>query len=106
MCSSDLTTAIGEMQQGAQSLLEAMLEEIGQAPRRPGGLTGGFGNRLDPLGRGLLGRGFQDDSRTAIPDEADVQRSREILDELYRRAGEFQRPALERDYIERLLKRF
>jgi uncharacterized protein (TIGR02302 family) len=100
------TTAIGEMQQGAQSLLEAMLEEIGQAPRRPGGLTGGFGNRLDPLGRGLLGRGFQDDSRTAIPDEADVQRSREILDELYRRAGEFQRPALERDYIERLLKRF
>jgi hypothetical protein len=35
-----------------------------------------------------------------------MQRSREILDELYRRAGEFQRPAIERDYIKRLLKRF
>ena len=30
----------------------------------------------------------------------------EILDELYRRAGEFQRPAIEKDYIKRLLKRF
>ncbi|MFP6731307.1 MAG: TIGR02302 family protein [Alphaproteobacteria bacterium] len=100
------TSAIDEMQQGAQALLQAMMEEIGRAPQRPGGLTGGFGNALDPLGRGLLGRGFQDDSRTAIPDKADVQRSREILDELYRRAGEFQRPSIEREYIKRLLKRF
>jgi uncharacterized protein (TIGR02302 family) len=100
------TSAIDEMNQGAQSLLQSMMEALGQAPSRPGGLTGGFGNNLDPLGRGLLGRGYQDDNRTRIPDEADMQRSREILDELYRRAGEFQRPAIERDYIKRLLKRF
>ena len=36
--------------------------------------------------------------------ECDIQRSREILDELYRRAGERQRPESERDYIERLLR--
>ena len=100
------TSAVDEMSQGAQSLLQSMMEALGQAPSRPGGLTGGFGNNLDPLGRGLLGRGYQDDNRTRIPDEADMQRSREILDELYRRAGEFQRPAIERDYIKRLLKRF
>ena len=100
------TSAIDEMQRGARSILETMLEEIGRAPPRAGGFTGGFGNNLDPLGRGLLGRGYQDDSRTVIPNEADMQRSREILDELYRRAGEFQRPAIEKDYIRRLLKRF
>lgn len=100
------TSAIDEMNQGARALLESMMEALGRAPPRPGGLTGGFGNTLDPLGRGLLGRGYQDDSRTRIPDEAEMQRSREILDELYRRAGEFQRPAIERDYINRLLKRF
>lgn len=100
------TSAIDEMAQGARSLLDSMMEALGQAPPRPGGLSGGLGNNLDPLGRGLLGRGYQDDGNTVIPGEADIQRSREILDELYRRAGEFQRPAIERDYIKRLLKRF
>jgi hypothetical protein len=41
-----------------------------------------------------------------IPSESDVQRARRILDELRRRAGERNRPALERDYIDRLLKQF
>ena len=100
------TSAIDEMLLGAQSLLESMMEALGRAPARGGGMTGSFDNNLDPLGRGLFGHAYQGDSRTQIPDEAEMQRSREILDELYRRAGEFQRPAIERDYIKRLLKRF
>jgi hypothetical protein len=35
-----------------------------------------------------------------------VQRAREILDELRRRSSDPSRPQLERDYIDRLLKRF
>jgi hypothetical protein len=35
-----------------------------------------------------------------------MHRSREILDELRRRAGDRARPQLEREYIDRLLKRF
>jgi len=35
-----------------------------------------------------------------------MQKSREILDELRRRAGERARPTEERDYIDRLLQRF
>jgi len=35
-----------------------------------------------------------------------LQKSRQILDELRRRAGERSRPVIELDYIERLLKRF
>ena len=39
-----------------------------------------------------------------IPKEFDIQRSREILDELYRRAGQRDRPESEREYIDRLLR--
>jgi Domain of unknown function (DUF4175) len=35
-----------------------------------------------------------------------LQKSRQILDELRRRAGERSRPAIELDYIDRLLRRF
>lgn len=100
------TSAIDEMSQGAKSLLQSMMKALGRSPPRSSGMTGGFGNNLDLLGRGMIGRGYQDDNKTRIPSEADMQRSRQILDELYRRAGDFQRPAIEKDYIKRLLKRF
>jgi hypothetical protein len=41
-----------------------------------------------------------------VPLELERQRSREILDELRRRAGEQQRPKEELDYIDRLLKTY
>jgi hypothetical protein len=41
-----------------------------------------------------------------VPDEIDVQRAREILEELRRRLGDALRPQIELDYIERLLRRF
>ena len=41
-----------------------------------------------------------------VPDQIDVQRAREILEELRRRLGEPTRPMLELEYLERLLKRF
>jgi RNA polymerase-interacting CarD/CdnL/TRCF family regulator len=50
--------------------------------------------------------GAIDDESVKIPDEADVQRAREILRELYRRSGDRSRPPIERDYIDRLLRRF
>ena len=100
------TEAIDQMQQGAQAMLETLLQRLGRESARPGENLGMFGGERDPLGRGLLGRGYQDDGRTKVPDEADLQRSRAILEELYRRAGEFGRPAVERNYIRRLLRRF
>ena len=41
-----------------------------------------------------------------IPEQPDMQRAQEILEELRRRASERSRPRLERDYIDRLLKQF
>ena len=41
-----------------------------------------------------------------IPKKRDLQRTREIRDELRRRAADQARPRRERDYIKRLLNRF
>ncbi len=98
--------AIEEMRQGTQAMLEALLRQFGDGPAQSANFPGLFSGARDPLGRSLPGRGYQDDGRTRVPDEADLQRSRAILEELYRRANEFDRPALERDYIRRLLRRF
>jgi len=41
-----------------------------------------------------------------IPDDNQAARSREIFEELRRRAGDPQRPNIEREYIDRLMRRF
>ena len=41
-----------------------------------------------------------------IPEEREMQRARDILNELRRRAGERGRPLPELEYLERLLRRF
>ncbi|MBV8392620.1 MAG: TIGR02302 family protein [Alphaproteobacteria bacterium] len=61
----------------------------------------------DPLGRSDGNYGDSVDSgQDKVPLELDRQKSREILDELRRRAGEMQRPKEELDYIDRLLKTY
>ena len=54
----------------------------------------------------MSSNGVFDQGDVDIPDISILQKSRQILDELRRRAGERSRPAIELDYIERLLKRF
>jgi hypothetical protein len=98
--------ALDAMRKGAQSLAQAMQQQMGQG--QPGQQPGRQGQaranqETDPLGRPLRGRDL-DDSTVKVPLEADVQRARRILDELRRRYGETGRPQLELDYIERLLK--
>jgi uncharacterized protein (TIGR02302 family) len=100
--------AIDAMRKGAQSLAQAMQQGDGDGQGdgpgdRPGRQQGG-GNQSDPLGRPLHGREFGDDYTVKIPGEIDVQRVRRILEELRRRLADPQRPQIELDYIERLLK--
>ncbi len=70
----------------------------------PNGAGDGF--QRDPLGRPMPGFGRADTENVDIPDISDVQRARQILDELRRRAGERDRPQDELEYIDRLLRRF
>ncbi len=99
------TQALEQLRQGAAQLLEQMIGEGGDQPggenvqRIPQPAT-------DPLGRPLTGMGADTGNRVQVPDEADLQRARDILEELFRRAGERTRPLLELDYIDRLLRRF
>jgi uncharacterized protein (TIGR02302 family) len=103
--------ALDALRKGAQNLAEAMQQGDGdgQGNDGPGNRAGrqqGGGNRSDPLGRPLTGREFGDDLTVKIPGEIDVQRVRRILEELRRRLADPQRPQIELDYIERLLKDF
>jgi len=100
--------ALDALRKGAQSLAEAMQQRDGDgqgegAGNRVGRQQSG-GNQSDPLGRPLRGRDYGDDQTVKIPGEIDVQRARRILEELRRRLADPQRPQIELDYIERLLK--
>ena len=92
--------ALNQLRQGAQQMVQQMLRNMpnqygraGDAPR-------------DPLGRPPRTDGPDLGTSVKVPDEIDVQRAREILEELRKRMGEPTRPLPELDYIERLLRRF
>ena len=63
----------------------------------------GQAQRTDPFGRPI--GGANDGNDVAVPDAAERQRAKDILDELRRRYGDAIEED-ERDYLERLLDRF
>jgi uncharacterized protein (TIGR02302 family) len=100
--------ALEALRKGAQNLAQQMQPGDGDGqndgPGNRAGRQQSGGRDSDPLGRPLRGREFGDDLTVKIPGEIDVQRVRRILEELRRRLGDPQRPQIELDYIERLLK--
>ena len=98
--------AVDALRKGAQNLAQSMQPGEGQdnSPGNRAGRQQNSGNTTDPLGRPLNGREWSDDLTVKIPGEIDVQRVRRILEELRRRLADPQRPQIELDYIERLLK--
>jgi uncharacterized protein (TIGR02302 family) len=102
------TEALNQLRQGIEGLGEQMARRFGGMPGMVGEMPGG--NRQpnhDPFGRQSGGAyGTSIDGDVKVPDRMERQRAREILQELRRRAGERDRPILERDYIDRLLRQF
>lgn len=102
--------ALEALRRGAQNLAQQMQQGQGDgnpndnSPSNRVGRQQNSGPNADPLGRPLRGREFGDDLTVKIPGEIDVQRVRRILEELRRRFSDPQRPQLELDYLERLLK--
>ena len=86
-----LQQGIGEISRALDGLsqMEPMLEDLDGSGRR------------DPLGRPVGGNGT-----TIIPDVNTLERAWRVLQELRRRSGDPDRPQIEQDYIDRLLKRF
>jgi hypothetical protein len=107
------TEALDQLQQGARDFAKQLRENLAKGWGSPGDdETNATGRDLpdkgdrDPFGRPMTSNGPYDQGDVAIPDESILQKSRQILDELRRRAGERSRPTIELDYIERLLRRF
>ena len=104
------TRSLDQLQQGMQATLEKFMEMFnpgqgegeGQVGARPGD------NQRDPLGRETQtqNNGQANREGVQIPDEMELRRTREIVDELRRRRGERERPTLELDYLDRLLDQF
>jgi uncharacterized protein (TIGR02302 family) len=101
------TRSIDQLQQGMQAMADRFLEMFGAEPDSGSGNVGTrSGQGRDPLGRSS-GMGFRDAIEgVKIPEEMELRRSRDILDELRRRRGERHRPSNELQYLDRLLRQF
>ncbi|UJX47538.1 TIGR02302 family protein [Xanthobacter sp. YC-JY1] len=94
--------ALQSLRQGAQAMAEAQRgQQEGQGPGGPGEESA---QRTDPLGRPLRSQDYGDDFTVKVPDEVDAQRARRVLEELRRRLEQPERPQIELDYLERLLR--
>ncbi|ASG19802.1 TIGR02302 family protein [Nitrospirillum viridazoti] len=99
--------ALEALQDGLKGMAQQMARQMGRGTRvAPRNATNGRGQNTDPLGHQMTGQGATSTDSVKIPDHGDLQRAREILEELRRRASEAGRPKEELDYIDRLLKRF
>ncbi|HTT97614.1 MAG TPA: DUF4175 domain-containing protein [Rhizomicrobium sp.] len=101
---SDLPSASGSekdaleaMRKTASDLAKQLMSQNGQGQQD---------NGTDPLGRDQNNGGRGVNGNVKVPDKSDLQRAREILQELRKRAAERGRPQQELDYIDRLLKQF
>ena len=92
--------ALEQMRQGAQSMAQEMMRNMPQRYGQSGDTP------RDPLGRPQRSQGPDLGTSVKVPDQIDIQRAREILEELRRRLGESTRVPQELDYLERLLRRF
>lgn len=95
--SADEKHALEKMRESASDLAKALMARSGQAGQQGG---------TDPLGRAEGDNGAGAGGNVKVPDKSDLQRARDILKVLRRRAAERGRPKEELDYIDRLLRQF
>lgn len=106
----DLATAIDRQAEAMEALREGM-RELGEAMAQDQ-QQGSQGNaqtqgaNRDPLGRSQGNRGAAGTDDGLLQGEDVYRQARRLLDEIRRRAGEADRPDIERNYLERLLDRF
>ncbi|NOT40383.1 MAG: TIGR02302 family protein [Alphaproteobacteria bacterium] len=98
--------AIDELRKGGEAVAKQLLQQM-QAQGAVGPGQGiGQGENEDPFGRPQASYGQSLGGSVKVPDKLDIQKAREILEELQRRAAERGRPINELEYIDRLLRRF
>ena len=106
--SGDLAGANDAQAEAIQSLRRAgeAMAESGRQQQGQGGENGAeSAENEDPLGRDNVG-GNANESEADLDTRDDATKSRQLREELRRRAAEQERDKAEREYLERLLKRF
>ena len=99
-------TAVDRLREGARAMAQQLMDGLAQQQgQNQKGQTRANG-RTDPLGRPQRMTGPDFGLSVEIPDEIDAETARELREELQRRLGDRTRRLLERDYLERLLRRF
>lgn len=98
--------AMRGLREGARNMAQQMMQ---QGTGNEGNIgrhgEGRDADQRDPLGRPMPSQGEEYGQRdNMLPNEAAVERARRILDALRSRANEPDRPRIELDYIDRLLK--
>ncbi len=103
---NDLNNALSEERQALDQLQKGM-EQLGRQNGQKSAKGGGKKeNGNDPAGRPSGQTGMDTSNTTKIPGKIDIQRAREILQNLQEKMSDPNRAATELDYFERLLKRF
>ena len=98
------TQALNQLRQGAATLRGQRTNNFSKTEQTEEDSSQRFNSQRDPFGRRPPGKNGDPTGYVEIPEVSDIQRSRKILDELYRRAGDSSRSEQERSYIERLLR--
>jgi uncharacterized protein (TIGR02302 family) len=96
--------ALEALRRGAQDMMQQMQQAM-QGDQGEGQEGGRQQNAdRDPLGRPRATTGPDFGNSVEVPDEIDVQRARQILEAIRKRLGNALSPALEKEYLERLLE--
>lgn len=107
---TDQAQALEQLRQGAQNMMQQMAgdrQQGGEQQAQQGG-QGGVrdGQRSnDPLGRNREGQASDSRSNVQVPNEIDAQRARRVLDAIRERLSIPEHPLIEKNYLERLLRK-
>jgi uncharacterized protein (TIGR02302 family) len=104
----DQMEALDRLTEGAQALADALRNGQGDTANRGRGRREGAARDLerDPFDRPAGAFGAIDGRDTRVPDRSVLDRARQVLEELRRRAAQPSRPRLELDYLDRLMDQF
>jgi hypothetical protein len=98
--------AIDELRKSGEAIAKQLLKDMQAQGAMMPGQGAGMGENEDPFGRPQASYGPSFGDSVKVPDKLDIQKAREILEELQRRAAERGRPINELEYLDRLLRRF
>ncbi len=102
-------SALEALRRSSEQIAEQIARQLralpGNMPASSGTLPGSASDPFGRMGGGAIGSQM-DSGSVKVPSEIEMQRVREIYEELRRRASNPDRPVVEREYIKRLLRQF